>query len=320
MNDPHRTGNALHEPTRFVIVVALTAVATATGLVATVPAWLAASVALAVIVVLGIPHGALDYAVAVHRRTDRGRFVLGYVGALLAMGLVWLVAPPVALAAFLALSMYHFGQSDLAYLRLDRARQYALQWSRSSLLVGLPLVAHLDLVSPVVVRLGAPDPEAWSWLADHQAAWCIALIGQHVLVMLLCSQQLVHSLVYEATSVAALCALFVVTDPLIGFAVYFGLWHAHAHLLVIAEHLDTATRPLRSTLRRAAPVSAIAITAMTLASAAMVLRGRPDLIVPVAFVALSMLTVPHLALVERLWRDDPSGAARRRELVGSATR
>ncbi|MEM9514894.1 MAG: Brp/Blh family beta-carotene 15,15'-dioxygenase [Actinomycetota bacterium] len=318
MSDP-RAGNALHDPTRFGAVVALTATATAIGLVVTVPAWLAAGVALTVIVVLGIPHGALDYTVALHRGADRRRFALGYSAAVMMMGLVWLAAPPVALAAFLVMSVHHFGQSDLAYLRLAGARQSIIQGSRGILLVGVPLIAHLELVSPAVVQLGAPDPEEWGWLAGHQMAWCIALITQHVVVLLVCSRRMADSVVYEATSLAALCALFIVADPLIGFAVYFGLWHAHSHLLVIAEQLGIATNPLRSTLRRAAPVSAIAVIAMALASGVVVIRSRPDLIVPTAFVALSMLTVPHLAVVERLWRS-ASRLPSRRRLAVSATR
>ncbi|NQY57894.1 MAG: beta-carotene 15,15'-dioxygenase, Brp/Blh family [Ilumatobacteraceae bacterium] len=303
MSAPTGAGNRLFEPRRFAVVATLTMATTATGLVIPVPAWLAAGIALVVIAVLGIPHGALDYAIATGRNTARrSRFVLSYLGALVAMGLAWLAAPQLALAGFLVMSIHHFGQSDLAYLQMTSPRQVLLQWSRGILVVGLPLVAHLHDVAPVVAQLGAPDPTAWAWLAGHQAAWCSAIIGQQLAVLLLCSRQMANGIGFEVTAVALLSTLFVIADPLIAFAVYFGLWHAHAHLLVVAEQLGESERPIRSALRRSAPVSIVALAAMVIASAVLLGRGRPDLIVPMAFVALSMLTVPHLAVVEQLWR------------------
>ena len=100
--------------------------------------------------------------------------------------------------------------------------------------------------------------------------------------------------------------LFVLTDPLIGFAVYFGLWHSLNHLHVLADVIGrragrTAMAPAELA-RLAAPRSVVSIAAvLTLVVGAQVV-DRVELIVPITLAFVSMLTLPHMVVVERLWR------------------
>ncbi|MEM8745298.1 MAG: Brp/Blh family beta-carotene 15,15'-dioxygenase, partial [Actinomycetota bacterium] len=260
-------------------------------------------------IVLGIPHGALDHLVVetLDGRTDgsRRRFVRNYLAAMVGAGLIWLAWPSLALVAFLAISVHHFGQSDLARLRLGGVRQIALQWSRGLLLVGLPLVAHVEVVAPVIADLGGGDVAAWSWLSDRWWMWAGALIVQHAVVgvALMARSTLRATLVREAAAVVALSALFLTAHPLVGFAVYFGLWHALGHLVVLADVLGVRDRPVRSMIVLAAPLTAVSLVGLAAAWVGASIVGRADLLVPVMFVFVSMLTVPHLVVVERLWRD-----------------
>ncbi len=293
-------------------VVALTVVVAAVASVYPAPDWVAVVVVVAVIGALGIPHGSVDHLVAEAiasppRPSSRWRFMRDYVLAMLAVGLVWLVAPAFALVGFLALSVHHFGQSDLADLGLPRARATAVQWSRGLLLVGLPLVAHLTVVSPVIERLGGGDPSSWTWLADRSMIVATMLVAQHVAVGWLVTRGLVSrsTLGREAVAVAALTALFLMADPLIGFAVYFGLWHSLTHLFVLADVLGTGPAPLRSVLRLAAPLTATSVLVLVLVVLGAVVTDRVDLVVPSVFVFVSMLTLPHMVVVERLWRRRP---------------
>ncbi len=288
------------------VVVATIAIAVVAGATSP-PGWVSVGVVIAVVAALGIPHGAVDHLVveAIDGRTatSRRRFVCDYALAMVGVGLVWLVAPPLALAGFLVASVHHFGQSDLAYLRLRTPTQLTVQWSRGLLLVGLPLVAHLPEVAPIIERLGDVDTAEWGWLADRWWVWSALLIGQHVVVGSLAAPD-VHprDVVREVVTVAALAALFLAADPLIGFAVYFGLWHSLAHLLVLADLLGTDPNPVRSVVRLAAPLTVVSLGGLGLAVATAALAGSSDLLVPLVFVGVSMLTMPHMVVVERLWR------------------
>ncbi|HYN34549.1 MAG TPA: Brp/Blh family beta-carotene 15,15'-dioxygenase [Ilumatobacteraceae bacterium] len=290
-------------------VVAATVGVSAVAVATSLPGWVSAATVVTVIAVLGIPHGAVDHLVvdkidARDRSGSRARFVVAYVLAMAVVGLVWLAVPPLALAIFLALSVHHFGQSDLAYLRLPERSQLAIQWSRGLFLVGLPLVAHITSVAPVVERLGGGDPASWPWLTDLWWLWVSVLVIQHTVVGVWIASRMGDRSVVgrEMVAVAALTLLLLTADPLIGFAVYFGLWHSLAHLLVLTDLLGSEPRPMRSVARLAAPLTAISLAALAAVGVGAALVGRPDLLVPVALVFVSMLTLPHMVVVERLWR------------------
>jgi Brp/Blh family beta-carotene 15,15'-monooxygenase len=289
--------------------VGVTAVAAATSF----PNWVSIATVVTVIAVLGIPHGAVDHLVVEridgpHDRGSRARFVVAYVLAMAVVGLVWLAVPPLALVIFLALSVHHFGQSDLAYLRLSEPSQLAIQWSRGLFLVGLPLVAHITSVAPVVERLGGGDPASWPWLSDLWWFWVALLVVQHTVVGVSIGSRMRDRAVIgrEVVTVAALTLMFLTADPLIGFAVYFGLWHSVAHLLVLTDLLGNEPLPLRSVARLAAPLTAMSLAALAAVAVGAALIGRPDLLMPVALIFVSMLTLPHMVVVERLWRRSSS--------------
>lgn len=268
-----------------------------------------------VIAVLGIPHGSVDHLIAERTQAASGTvfsavgFNVRYLGAMLGYGLVWLVWPGLAVGIFLLLAVHHFGQSDLAYLRLATAPQMAVQWSRGAFVIGAPLIAHVTAVSPVISDLGGGEPATWPWLVDNGWMWFLFLIGQHVLiggvVALTAAQP--AAVVREILGVAVLSVLFWRTDPLLGFAVYFGLWHSVAHLLVVLDALGprTASRqalPVREFVRVAAPRSLISVIATIFFAGVAVLFGRSELLLPAVFVTVSLLTLPHMVVVEQLWR------------------
>ena len=305
------------QPTVFVPVVAVTFIVAAVSSMVSESRPVSVVVVVIVVALLGIPHGAVDHLAAAELggpfdTSSLRRFAIGYVGVMLAVAVVWLVAPTLALVVFLTVSVHHFGQSDLAYLRLSGARANAVQWSRGLLLVGLPLVAHVDLVSPVIERLGGGNPASWAWLADRWILWSAMLVAQHVVI----GWAFVHrhldrpTLACEAVTVAALSTLFLTADPLIGFAVYFGMWHSLAHLFVLADLLGTEPSRLRSLGRLTAPLSAVSVLVVVAVVIGAVAADRTELIVPLTFVFVSMLTMPHLLVVERIWSARTSGTDR----------
>ena len=75
-------------------------------------------IGLAGIVLIGLPHGALDGAVAMHlgivrRFSDLARFIILYVALAALVVVTWTVAPSISLILFLTISMLHFGAGDV---------------------------------------------------------------------------------------------------------------------------------------------------------------------------------------------------------------
>jgi beta-carotene 15,15'-dioxygenase len=318
----------IHQPKIFGPVVVLTMMVAvlgsnggSTAAAGSFPVW---SIALLFVVIafLGIPHGAVDHLVAARLATDNSavlrplRFNLAYLGAMAGYGAVWWVAPGLALGIFLGLAVHHFGQSDLAYLRLPQGQQTVVQWSRGLFVIGAPLLVHVEAVSPVIRDLGGGDPATWSWLAGNGGTWLLVLLGQHVVIGGLIGMRTRNwgAVRREAMSVAVLAALFWRCDPLVGFAVYFGLWHSVAHLLVVMSTLGfTTTQPeplrVREFARVAAPRTVISILGTAVFAGVAMMNERTELLLPAVFIMVSLLTLPHMVVVERLWRGPSAGLA-----------
>jgi Brp/Blh family beta-carotene 15,15'-monooxygenase len=183
--------------------------------------------AAALILLLGVPHGALDtvFAERLHGvRGWRGRrgwiaFASAYMGAALLVLLAWYSAPHLLLPGFLLLSALHFS-GDPAPGTGFIAR---LLYGGASIV--LPALLHQSEMARLFAFL-APAQVAAA-LADvlHQ------LSGPWLLAMAL--MVLVHMRANWLTGVemAATAALTVLVSPLLAFAVFFCLMHSARHIV-----------------------------------------------------------------------------------------
>lgn len=264
------------------------------------------------VVLLGIPHGAVDHLVAADlfgleaTWRDQAMFYAGYLLLMAAYGALWFILPGFCLLLFLVFAVYHFGQSDLEYLGLGGVRQHVLDVSRGLLLVGLPLTAHLDTVAPIFAEIAGVNLLAWSWLTEHAAAWSALLVGQHALLFLALGRQDLawSTLLRETLTIVVLTVLFVVSHPLVAFAVYFGFWHSLGHILELVRFFNRrgARMTLAGFYRKAALFTVISLAGLGvlyLAGGAFGLRER---MLSLLFILISVLTLPHMVIVEKFWR------------------
>jgi Brp/Blh family beta-carotene 15,15'-monooxygenase len=287
----------------------------------------------AAVLLTGMPHGAIDHLVArrlFEWRGPRGTvlFYGGYLGLSALYGFCWWLAPVAALSFFLAIAAYHFGQADLAHLAPRRLRRMLLYLSRGVFVVGSLLMAHPDAVAPLVNALAGTGFAARLVDALVDAGgygWVAVLTAQHVLVLLTCTKKIGTAFWRrrELLSVAVLAMLFSAAPPLAAFAVYFGLWHALGHMFVLLRFFRRSqesslidSRPpyaqgaLPHTVggfyRQAALYTAFPLIglAATLLLYAPEVQTSTDEVLAALFVLVSVLTLPHMLLVERLYRHE----------------
>ncbi len=263
----------------------------ATTLTATLGGWTptprAAWSIVIVAIVVALPHGALD--VVIGPRLVKPTLFFGmYLAAALGIVLVWLAAPPLGVVTFFLSSWYHFASGDAAHHRnLARAGE-VLGVSTAGCAIGLPLVLHARLVTPLLsaLMLGTTS------VTSDQVAFLGSIIAAPSLVAGLVAGHAAlrirrYSAVVEFATIAVVAAA---VHPLVSFSIYFALWHAPRHLLTLDIELQDWWRAAWAT----------AGTLLVAAGVWRLLEPAAPNAARVVFIGLAALTGPHLAVTELL--------------------
>lgn len=264
-------------------------------------------IAAVAISVLGLPHGALDPWVAWRAKlfeTPLGllSFLVGYI-ALCLVGLgVWAIAPTCSLIAFLAYSALHFGR--------DHERRCALEGAPYGLVViGAPALARPDEVSAIYQALiTAPSESA---LLISQAALALGVAG---LIYSSIRAQIPHlALSVLWLEVGALLALSHLVSPLWYFVIFFCALHSPRHLI---HELRLATAQQRLIALGVMVIITLATLGLTWLISDLA-RAQLDSVEAstyrAIFIGLSVLTVPHMLVIEWERRQAQERAREQRE-------
>ena len=248
--------------------------------------------AIAAILLLGVPHGGLDGAVARRIGWPSGLmpwlgFHLAYIALATLVGVVWWLFPLSSLVIFLLISALHFGASDIADIGSD--------W--------LPWLTHGGLVCIVIPSLQATSVEPiFAVLAGVTNAdlimtgistlfmpWAFCFIGYCGFTYF--KPQYRKPLI----SLMILVGLASILPPLVSFALYFCLWHSRGHMLRLWCSLAPLERS--RSLREAASYTLLAWISLSIIF--YLLEGTATAsLVQITFIGLAALTLPHMLLVD----------------------
>ena len=279
-------------------------------------------------VVLGLPHGALDHLAPLfllHRRltpTYLTLFVLGYAALVLLYLVFWHLAPLAALAVFLLFSWLHWGQGDAYFLavfggqpRPQTPSARFLIWAvRGGLPIVLPPLAHPAAFAQVSAGI-------LGWYGSR-AGWALSPLGREIgfaAVGLTLTAYLWQSWKLpprpafwrDAGEVALLLAYFWLVPAILAVGVYFCVWHSARHIarLMLIDPADrealTQGRIGRCVLRSAVQALPMTLGALGFLVGLWWWQGKTDFSVgSFVYLYLSLiaaLTFPHFLLV--LWMD-----------------
>ena len=241
-----------------------------------------------VVLLLGLPHGALDPWLAQSlnwRGKALPRWVFNAVYGLLSVSVVvaWVFFPVLCLGVFLLISAWHFSgdwDANLPWL-----------WRRAlgALLLLMPVGFHTQEVGVLFAHLSGAGGTA---LAHGLAwpAWALAL-GMLFIASAAAAQRQ-WLLVIE---VLLLVLLAFAAPPLVYVALYFCLLHSPRHLAHIFRREQPVTH--RQLLRTMGVYTFL--TLLGLAVMALLYRAAPldTVLMRVVFIGLAALTVPHMLLI-----------------------
>ncbi len=279
------------------------------------------------IVLIGLPHGALDHLVPARIGLAWGRrlaplaaFLAAYLALAGAVLGAWLLAPTWAFVGFLAATIWHWGQGDQRFLELFLGRRGRPTFgtlvtiaTRGALPVVVPVVAFpaaaMDLQMRAASGLGL---EAVA--LDLAAPWlrvtllsALALLLAGYLVEALAAARSPTGLLVDLGEIVLLVALFAVVPAYAAIGIYFLAWHSLRHLarlLLLKEreaaavHRGDLVGPAARLARDLVPITLVALGVLI----ALTAWSRANLaslndFVAVYLVLISALTVPHAAVV-----------------------
>ena len=257
-------------------------------------------VGLAGIVLIGLPHGAFDGAVAMHlglvnRFSSLARFVIIYVALAALVVVTWMVAPSISLILFLTISMLHFGAGDA------RNGQGALAFSEALAHGGLAIIGISQF------HRGEVD-EIFSYLInqDTAAVWlAIDILTVAVIAAIItCVVQASKDPKWSTTVFELLLLGFVyaIAPPLLGFAIYFCCIHSARHFKKIYASIKQTVSS--SNIKN----QAILFTTISWVAAGIAFWLFADFADPgptimrITFIGLAALTVPHMLLIDGIMK------------------
>lgn len=261
----------------------------------------------------GIPHGALDHIIAkTNAVLNRQNFVIQqflmrYVIAILVYATSWIFFPGISLIIFLIISAWHFGETDLS------SATHSWQWNTSRLLWGcvvllVILLSHFQEMQAVVLRITKNSDTAIAFLG-HLEQMGIYYAG--IFLMLLMTAAF---MAYKKNAIRIswhyvlnlVLVMFICSQlPLLpSFALYFGGWHAIRSFEIIFKFLhaakeETAIEPL-TMWKNALPLTFLAAFGFIFMAFIWNGVGMKMDPLPAIFIFLSIITVPHLDVMDKL--------------------
>jgi beta-carotene 15,15'-dioxygenase len=255
---------------------------------------------------LGLVHGAMDVLLITgHAHNIRSR--LKWLGCYLLASLLTAYAlaptPSWTLLVLLLLSAWHFGEPFGQAPIHSRTQRGLTRWVRGGAPVMLPALLQRPALHELVTGLVGPDAHAitiaWTGWSILSSLWLTALAIHLAWTWWPRTKPKIrdHHMILEP---ALLAMLYSAVSPLMGFALFFGLYHAGGHIQRVMQSRRT---PTKTQAHHVFLIATIAIT--TLLASILTYRlhqfsptlSLPDWALRSTILTLTAVSVPHVVLI-----------------------
>jgi Brp/Blh family beta-carotene 15,15'-monooxygenase len=240
------------------------------------------------IIILGLPHGAIDPWLYDKSMISQPRALLlfagCYISAALMMLVVWYFIPLLALIVFFSLSALHFGRD---WQNSENNQNVTERLSAGVIVIAWPFLLQTEQTLLIINYLG---------VSDTSALFLSALI----LLLLAVSQLIFSSQFLILFKLLLLGGMSWLVSPFIYFCLYFCLLHSILHY---RHHFDIITLAFQK--NRLVLILILTFTYLFTAIMLVFANHYAQLgtaIYQTVFWILSALTVPHMFLVERQYK------------------
>lgn len=226
-------------------------------------------------------------------------FIMSYLVAIVGFGISWYFMPTVSLWIFLIFSAFHFGQTQLNYINYPSKSFSCFVY----VIWGLTILTGIIYFNSLYVGkvLGSLKP-AILFLDSHNSYLIPVafLIGTFLLLLYAWTKGYLglDLLILELLTLASLMILFIEASLLIGFTLFFGVWHSFISLkteLVELQRLEKnfSISEYMGKLLPFAIVSLVGIGLLLFLNYSMFTAPRFSSLL-LFFIVVSALTFPHV--------------------------
>ena len=262
------------------LVIALTTIVLGSATAALSGAWVT-SLACGLLLIVGLPHGALDI-VTIRRAAPTEQFaVVGYYfAAAAAMFAIWWIFPLTSLAAFYVVSIVHFSHD------WNNEHQQFFRHAIAVALFSAPTFLHAEVLRHLFVAL----------TIDARATLMVDILILVAPVAIAVAVVGLAAMRDRRRSAEGFCALvaMVFLPPVVGFAVFFCLFHSPRHFRDGWAAISCNVRPVTSVQIVGMTIAGFGIAASIYAANSF--RAVPAGLFEASMMTLSVLTVPHMLL------------------------
>ena len=269
-------------------------------------------IAVSLIVLIGIPHGATDYIIFQYLSKpfwgteSLFYFYRNYLLIMGAYALLWWFSPTLSLIVFILLSIYHFGQSNWNFLeKISKVLKHFLFIIWGSFVLLTPILAHYEQAQPIIAQILGFGPiaidEGWRYaiiaiLFAHSVLFCLYLRFEGKINKI--------EVRNEVLNLFLLLTVYLFTPLLLGFAIYFVLWHSLGSVMDQISFFKTRMKNYnwKQYVFHAFPLTIMALgglLGLILLQQKMGINAN----LGVMFVFISVVTLPHMLLIDKLYEE-----------------
>lgn len=272
----------------------------------------------AMIALTGIPHGALDHIVARVNDIKNGKqfqfthFLFKYLLAILFYATCWVFFPALSLLLFLVISAWHFGETDIP----NSKKEWLWNINRflwGSFVLLLILLTHQKETETILIRItsnSAAVIASWNYVGSEKI-YVLSGLGSLVAMLSFLSHfnNSKQFPLLTLLNLVAILAIGVYLPLLPSFALYFGGWHAIRSFEMIFTFLKTQQNHKHidaiGMWKKTMPMTIMAALFFVVASFLWSLSGITSDPLPVIFIFLSVITLPHLDVMNQMIKNSP---------------
>jgi len=249
----------------------------------------------AVLILVGIPHGAIDHLTSNPEIDKKGlfKFLILYISLISIYLIAWIYIPVTALVAFILMSAYHFGQTHFINRHVKNKLKSLLHISRGLYFLIVILAGDLVLTSAILKPIVTIPDVSPSYILFP-------------LLVITATIQWFSSIKFSRSDfieLLILAPILYLSPLMISFIVYFGFWHALPSMTSEYTYLKKYKKynTFRKFGKQLLPFSLISIVGIAIILVIGVRYLEKNELFLLFFILISIISFPHILYMDKFW-------------------